>query len=163
MANSIFNPDRSSFLLNKRSLVMKKVLALVLIMVVLASFTASFAQEVTMGRLPKALGNTLCDQAHEGAMEAHEELENPGELIFTAPDADNAIPRQIEIIESSTTQRVGAIMISANDYEQLVPSTTAAMEEDITVVTWDSPVSPEGEELFIAQVDFSEVGMVMAD
>ncbi|MCQ3931374.1 MAG: sugar ABC transporter substrate-binding protein [Chloroflexi bacterium] len=119
--------------------------------------------ELNMVLLPKTLGNAVFDEAHEGAIEAHEELENPGELIFNAPTPDNAIPGQIEIIEASITQEVDAIMISANDYEQLLPSTTKAMEEDITVVTWDSPVSPEGEDLFIAQVDFTEVGSVMAN
>ncbi len=119
--------------------------------------------ELNMVLLPKTLGNAVFDEAHEGAIEAHEELENPGELIFNAPTPDNAIPGQIEIIEASITQEVDAIMISANDYEQLLPSTTKAMEDDITVVTWDSPVAPEGEDLFIAQVDFTEVGSVMAD
>lgn len=119
-------------------------------------------QELDMLLLPKALGNAVFDQAHEGAMEAHEELENSGELIFNAPSDANA-PGQIEIIESAITQGVAAIMISANDYEQLVPSTQRAMEEGITVVTWDSPVAPEGEQLFIAQVDFTETGTVMAD
>lgn len=33
----------------------------------------------------------------------------------------------------------------------------------MTVATWDSPVAPEGEDLFIAQVDFTGVGSVMAD
>lgn len=120
-------------------------------------------QELDMVFLPKFVGNAVFDQAHDGAMEAHEELENPGELIFNAPTSDNAIPGQIEIIESSITQEVDAIMISANDYEQLVPSTESAMEEGITIVTWDSPISPEGEALFIAQVDFDETGEVMAD
>jgi rhamnose transport system substrate-binding protein len=120
-------------------------------------------QELNMVLLPKTLGNAVFDQAHDGAIEAHEELENPGELIFNAPTPDNAIPGQIEIIESAITQEVDAIMISANDFEQLVPSTQSAMEADITVVTWDSPVAPEGEALFIAQVDFDETGQVMAD
>lgn len=120
-------------------------------------------QELNMVLLPKTLGNAVFEEAHQGAIEAHEELENPGELIFNAPTPDNAIPGQIEIIESAITQEVNAIMISANDYEQLVPSTQNAMEADITVVTWDSPISPEGEALFIAQVDFDETGQVMAD
>ncbi len=124
--------------------------------------TATPGQEVDMLLLPKALGNAVFDQAHEGAMEAHAELENPGELIFNAPSEASA-PGQIDIIESAITQGVGGIMISANDYEQLLPSTTRAMEEGITVVTWDSPVDPSGEALFIAQVDFSETGTVMAD
>ncbi|HEX2906705.1 MAG TPA: rhamnose ABC transporter substrate-binding protein, partial [Phototrophicaceae bacterium] len=119
-------------------------------------------QEMDMLLLPKALGNAVFDQAHEGAIEAHEELENAGELIFNAP-ADANAPGQIEIIEAAITQGVGAIMISANDYDQLLPSTERALEEGIAVVTWDSPVDPAGEQLFIAQVDFSETGKVMAD
>lgn len=120
-------------------------------------------QELDMVLMPKFLGILVFDQAHDGALEAHEELENPGELIFNAPTPENAIPGQIEIIESSITQGVDAIMISANDFDQLIPSTTSAIEEGITIVTWDSPVDPTGEALFIAQVDFSETGQVMAD
>ena len=126
------------------------------------AITAEPGQDLDMLLLPKALGNAVFDQAHEGAMEAHAELENPGELIFNAP-ADANADGQIEIIESAITQGVGAIMISANDYEQLLPSTQRAIDEGITVVTWDSPVDPSGEALFIAQVDFSETGTVMAD
>ena len=34
----------------------------------------------------------------------------------------------------------------------------------MTVVTWDSPIpSAEGEQVFVAQVDFNETGTVMAD
>lgn len=120
-------------------------------------------QEVNMVLLPKFLGILVFDEANEGAQEAHAELENPGQLIFTGPTPENSIPGQIETIESSTTQGVDAIMISANDYEQLLPSTLAAIEAGITIVTWDSPVSPEGEALFVAQVDFDETGKVMAD
>lgn len=124
---------------------------------------ATPGQELNMVLLPKFLGIAVFDQANEGAQEAHAELENPGTLEFLAPTTDNAVPGQIEIITNATTQGVNAIMISANDYEQLVPATTEAMEAGMTVVTWDSPVAPEGEALFIAQVDFSETGRVMAD
>jgi rhamnose transport system substrate-binding protein len=120
-------------------------------------------QEVNMILLPKDPGNPVFVEAHDGAMEAHDELQNPGELVFTGPTPENAIPGQIEIITSGTTEGVDAIMISANAYEELVPATTAAMDAGVTIVTWDSPVLPEGENLFVAQVDFSEVGGVMAD
>ena len=34
----------------------------------------------------------------------------------------------------------------------------------MTVVTWDSPIpSAQGEQVFVAQVDFDETGIVMAD
>ena len=152
---------------------MKKLSILMIIVIVLAFSTSVSAQddvvepepgqEVNLVLLPKFLGILVFDQAFEGAEEAHAELENPGELIFNAPTPDNAIPGQIEIIEAGITQGVDGIMISANDYDQLLPSTTSAIEEDISIVTWDSPVDPEGEALFIAQVDFDETGQVMAD
>lgn len=151
---------------------MKKFSSLVIVVLALAWTLNVFAQEVVVAEpgqevnmvlMPKFLGILVFDQANDGAQEAHAELENPGDLIFNAPTPENAIPGQIEIIESSITQGVDAIMISANDYDQLLPSTTSAIEEDITIVTWDSPVDPAGEALFIAQVDFSETGQVMAD
>ncbi|MEM6284134.1 MAG: substrate-binding domain-containing protein [Chloroflexota bacterium] len=152
---------------------MKKFTALLIVILLMSVVTGVFAQddpvvpepgaELNMVLMPKFLGILVFDQAFDGASEAHEELETTGELIFNAPTPENAIPGQIEIIESSITQGVDAIMISANDFDQLVPSTTSAIEEDITIVTWDSPVDPAGEALFIAQVDFSETGQVMAD
>ena len=151
---------------------MKNISRFILVVLAMAWSLNVFAQDVVVAEpgqeldmilMPKFLGILVFDQAHDGAMEAHEELENSGELIFNAPTPENAIPGQIEIIESGITQGVDAIMISANDYDQLVPSTTSAIEEGITIVTWDSPVDPTGEALFIAQVDFSETGQVMAD
>jgi len=151
---------------------MKKLSGLIIAVLALSWTMGVFAQEVVVAEpgqevdmvlMPKFLGILVFDQAHDGAVEAHEELGNTGELIFNAPTPENAIPGQIEIIESSITQGVDAIMISANDYEQLLPSTTSAIDEGITIVTWDSPVDPSGEALFIAQVDFSETGQVMAD
>ncbi len=120
-------------------------------------------QLVDMVLLPKFLGIAPFEQAYAGAQEAHEELQNRGELAFLGPSPDDSIAGQIEIIEQATADEVDAIMISANSLSDLLPATQAAMEEGITVVTWDSPVAPEGEALFIAQVDFSETGKVMAD
>ncbi len=158
---------------------MKKMIAFVLVVLLLSSFaltsaqeateepgdvvTATPGQEVNMVLVPKFLGILVFDQANEGAQEAHAELENSGELTFTGPTPENSVPGQIEIIEASTTEGVDAIMISANDSEALVPATQAAMEAGITIVTWDSSVKPEGEVLFVAQVDFAETGKVMAD
>ena len=57
-----------------------------------------------------------------------------------------------------------AIMISNNSGDQIVPAAKAAQAKGIKVVTWDSPIpSAEGEDVFVAQVDFTETGKVMAD
>lgn len=120
-------------------------------------------QRVDMVLLPKFLGIAPFEQAYAGAQEAHLELANRGELTFLGPPPDNSIPGQIEIIEQSTEQGIDAIMISANSLTELIPATQAAIDAGMTVVTWDSPVAPEGEALFVAQVDFDETGKVMAD
>ena len=55
-------------------------------------------------------------------------------------------------------------MISNNSGDQIVPAVKAAHAKGLKVVTWDSPIpSAEGEDVFVAQVDFSETGKVMAE
>jgi rhamnose transport system substrate-binding protein len=55
-------------------------------------------------------------------------------------------------------------MISNNAGDQIAPAAQSARDAGITVVTWDSPIpSAEGEQVFVAQVDFDETGTVMAD
>ncbi|TNC52436.1 substrate-binding domain-containing protein [Rubellimicrobium rubrum] len=126
--------------------------------------TLTPGQEVDMVLLPKFLGILVFDQAHEGAQEAHAELQNPGELLFQGPTPENSVAGQIEIMTTAGTQGVGAVMLSNNAGDQIVPAAQAAAESGTKIVTWDSPIpNGEGESVFIAQVDFEETGRVMAD
>ena len=114
--------------------------------------------------LPKFLGILPFDQAHQGALEAEKELQNSKPLQFLGPTPENSVAGQIEITTNATTQGVAAIMISNNSGDQIVPAAKAAQAKGIKVVTWDSPIpSADGEDVFVAQVDFSETGTVMAD
>jgi len=113
--------------------------------------------------LPKFLGILPFDQAHQGALEAQKELDPDGKLEFLGPTPENSVAGQIEIIKSATTRGVNAIMISNNAGDQLVPATKDAMAKGIKVVSWDSPIAPDGEALFVSQVDFGTMGGVMAD
>ena len=55
-------------------------------------------------------------------------------------------------------------MLSNNSGDQIAPAAEAAQEAGTKVVTWDSPIpNGEGESVFVAQVDFTETGKVMAD
>lgn len=121
-------------------------------------------QEVDMVLLPKFLGILVFDQANEGAQEAHAELENSGELLFVGPTPENSVAGQIEIMTTSATQGQGAVMLSNNAGDQIVPAAQAALDAGTRVVTWDSPIpSGDGEDIFVAQVDFGSIGIVMAD
>ena len=119
---------------------------------------------VDMVLMPKFLGILVFDQANTGAQEAAAELENPSELQFLGPTPENSVAGQIEILTTATTQGVDGIMISNNAGDQIAPAAQDARDAGMTVVTWDSPIpSAEGEQVFIAQVDFDETGKVMAD
>ena len=127
--------------------------------------TATPGESVKMLLLPKFTGVAVFDQANEGAEEAHDELENPAELSYTGPDqASSAAGGQVEYVTNAPTQGFQALMISNNSGDQIAPAAKTAADGGIKVVTWDSPIpSADGESLFVAQVDFDETGVVMAD
>jgi rhamnose transport system substrate-binding protein len=121
-------------------------------------------QPVRMMLLPKFLGILPFDQAHEGAREAHMELENPEDLEFVGPTPENSVQGQIEFMTNAPVQDFDVVMISNNAGDQIAAAAAAAQEAGVRVVAWDSPIpSGEGEDLFVAQVDFDELGTVMAD
>ncbi|MEZ4863778.1 MAG: substrate-binding domain-containing protein [Caldilineaceae bacterium] len=125
--------------------------------------TAETGKEIKSILLPKFLGIQVFDQANQGAQEAATELGAPAPE-FVGPTAENSVQGQIEIVTNAVTQGANAIMISNNAGDQLAPAAKAAVDAGLTVVTWDSPIpSAEGEQLFVAQVDFDETGVVMAD
>ncbi|MDD9989589.1 MAG: substrate-binding domain-containing protein [Spirochaetaceae bacterium] len=129
-----------------------------------AQVMATKGMEADLVLLPKFIGILVFDQAHDGAREAHEELGNPGTLEFIGPTPENSVAGQIEIVTTATTQGQDGIMISNNAGDQIAPAAVAAREAGLTVVTWDSQIpSAEGEQVFVAQVDFDETGVVMAD
>jgi rhamnose transport system substrate-binding protein len=129
-----------------------------------AQAMATPGKPVEMVLLPKFLGILPFDQAHKGAEEAAAELKNPKALQYLGPTPENSVAGQIEIVTNAKTKGVGAIMISNNSGDQIVPAAKSAHDAGIKVVSWDSPIpSAEGEDVFVAQVDFSDTGRVMAD
>jgi len=114
--------------------------------------------------LPKFLGILVFDQANEGAEEAHKELDNKGKLLFQGPTPENSVAGQIEMVTTAGTQGEGAVMLSNNAGDQIVPAAKAAQAKGTRIVTWDSPIpSGEGEDVSVAQVDFGSIGGVLAD
>ena len=129
-----------------------------------AQVMAEKGKEANLVLMPKFIGILVFDQANQGAREAHEELENPGTLEFIGPTPENSVAGQIEIVTTATTQGQDGIMISNNAGDQIAPAARAARAKGLTVVTWDSQIpSAEGEQVFVAQVDFDQTGVVMAD
>jgi rhamnose transport system substrate-binding protein len=103
------------------------------------------SEKTRIAMVVKNLGNGFFDAAHQGADEAAKQLGNV-EVIYTGPTTPSA-EGQIEIINALISQKVDAIVISANDPNALVPITKKAMARGIKVVSFDSGVAPEGRQM----------------
>ncbi|MCW1920603.1 rhamnose ABC transporter substrate-binding protein [Rhodobacter sp. KR11] len=119
---------------------------------------------VNLVLLPKFLGILPFDQADRGAQEAAKELGNTGTYQYIGPTPENSAAGQIEMLTTATTQKQGVVMLSNNAGDQIAAVAEAAQAAGTKVVTWDSPIpSGKGESVFVAQVDFGSIGVVMAD
>jgi rhamnose transport system substrate-binding protein len=103
------------------------------------------SEKLKIAVVVKNLGNGFFDAAHAGAKEAAAELGNV-EIIYTGPTTPSA-EGQIEIINSLISQKVSAIVISANDPNALVPIAKKAMQRGIKVISFDSGLAPEGRQM----------------
>ncbi|OWY29364.1 rhamnose ABC transporter substrate-binding protein [Herbaspirillum robiniae] len=103
---------------------------------------AQAAEKVRIAMVVKSLGNGFFDAAHEGAKEAAKELGDV-DVIYTGPTTPTA-EGQIEIVNSLISQKVDAIVISANDANALVPIAKRAMQRGIKVLSFDSGIARAG-------------------
>lgn len=114
---------------------------------VLAGCTEKAPEKVRIAMVVKSLGNGFFDAAHAGANEAAAQLKNV-EIIYTGPTTPSA-EGQIEIINSLISQKVSAIVISANDPNALVPIAKKAMQRGIKVISFDSGLAEEGRQMHL--------------
>ena len=100
------------------------------------------SEKIRIAMVVKNLGNGFFDAAHDGAREAAAQLGNV-EVIYTGPTTPSA-EGQIEIINSLISQKVDAIVISANDPNAIVPIAKKAMARGIKVISFDSGLAQDG-------------------
>lgn len=103
---------------------------------------AQAAEKMKIAMVVKNLGNGFFDAAHDGAKEAAKQLGDI-DIIYTGPTTPSA-EGQIEIINALISQKVNAIVISANDANALVPIAKKAMQRGIKVISFDSGIAKEG-------------------
>ncbi|TXF98037.1 rhamnose ABC transporter substrate-binding protein [Massilia arenae] len=102
-------------------------------------------EKIRIAMVVKSLGNGFFDAAHQGAKDAAAEIGGV-EIIYTGPTTPSA-EGQIEIINSLISQKVDAIVVSANDPNALVPIAKKAMQRGIKVISFDSALAPGGRQM----------------
>lgn len=118
------------------------------------------ADKVRIAMVVKSLGNGFFDAAHEGGKEAAKELGDV-ELIYTGPTTATA-EAQIEVINSLISQKVDALVISANDKDALVPIAKRAAQRGIKVISFDSGIAPAGRILQLNPSNSALIGTKLA-
>ena len=118
-------------------------------------------EKTRIAMVVKNLGNGFFDAAHTGADEAAKQLGNV-EVIYTGPTTPSA-EGQIEIINALISQKVDAIVISANDPNALVPIAKKAMQRGIKVISFDSGIAPEGRQMQLNPSNAQLIGEKKAD
>ena len=119
------------------------------------------ADKLKIAMVVKSLGNGFFDAAHEGGKEAAKELGDV-ELIYTGPTAPTA-EAQIEVINSLISQKVDALVISANDKDALVPITKRAAQRGIKVISFDSGIAEGGRILQLNPSNNALIGTKLAE
>lgn len=71
------------------------------------------------------------------------------DITFEGPDSEEDYESQNKMIENAVSKNVGAIVLSAIDYEKNASTVQKAIDKGIKVITVDSDVDVSGKELFI--------------
>ncbi|MEW7847621.1 rhamnose ABC transporter substrate-binding protein [Massilia aurea] len=111
----------------------------------LAGCSEEKPEQTRIALVVKSLGNGFFDAAHQGAREAASQIGGV-EIIYTGPTTPSA-EGQIEIVNALISQKVDAIVISANDPDALVPIAKKAMSRGIKVISFDSAIGPGGRQM----------------
>jgi rhamnose transport system substrate-binding protein len=118
------------------------------------------AGKLTVGYLPKDIVNQYFAAAKTGVDKAA--AETGSKVIQVGPNEAKA-DLQIPFITDLTTQKVSAIIISADGKDEVAPALKAAMAAGIKVVGFDSSPAVGAYDVFVNQVDFSGVGVNLSD
>lgn len=122
--------------------------------------SAAAAGPITVGYLPKDIVNQYFAAAKTGVDKAAAET---GSTVIQVGPNEARADLQIPFINDLATQQVDAIIISADGKDEVAPALKQAMDAGIKVVGFDSSPAVGAYDVFVNQVDFSGVGVNLAD
>ena len=125
-----------------------------------AAVIAAAGSPMKIGYLPKDIVNQYFAAAKVGIDKGA--AKSGSTVIQVGPNEPKA-DLQVPFIKDLTTQKVNSIIISADDKDAVAPDLKAAMDAGIKVVGFDSSPAVGAYNVFVNQVDFSGVGVNLAD
>jgi rhamnose transport system substrate-binding protein len=110
---------------------------------------------LTIAFLPKQLNNPYFTTSDDGGKKA---VEGAGAKFQRVGPSEATASAQVPYINTLTTQKVSAIVISANDANAVAPALKKAADAGIKVVSYDSDTAPDARQIFINQANSEDLG-----
>jgi AI-2 transport system substrate-binding protein len=110
--------------------------------------------------IPKIVGNAFFDSANVGA-QAYA-AKHGFTVEYVGPEVAE-VARQAEIIDRAVAAGAKAMAVSSLDAKALDPSLRRARARGVTVITWDSDVSPDARHLMVSQGTPAQLGAMLVE
>ncbi len=121
---------------------------------------ASPTRPITIGMMPKSIGNAYFVACRIGAEKAAKEL--GATLLWDGPtDSDPA--KQSDIVDTWITRGVDVIAVSVENRDGLSTALRRAKAKGIKVVTWDADAAPDARDWFVNQATPQGIGYALMD
>jgi hypothetical protein len=121
---------------------------------------AASHRKLTIGMMPKMMGNAYSIACRKGAIEAANEL---GDTLLWSGPTDWDAAKQIEVVDGWLMRRVDAIAVSADNADSVSPALQAAQAKGIKVVSWEDDTLPDARDLFVNQATPEAIGTTLMD
>ena len=118
----------------------------------LAAPGAASAADYTFALVPKNVNNPFFDQARDGCKKAEEELGGAIECRYIGPGEHGGGEEQLQMVNDLIQSGVDGIAVSPSNAAAMASALAQAKAAGIPVLTWDSDLLPENQDLRIAYV-----------
>lgn len=125
-----------------------------MVVLILACWGALAAEQLTIGFVPRSLGNPIFLDAFENA---HQKALELGVRVEWLAPFDFSTEGQLAVIESLIEQGVDGIVVSVNDVPEIQAAIQRALAQGIPVITFDAD-SPGSGRLFHIGIDNFKAG-----
>ena len=114
--------------------------------------SAAMAQN-TFALVPKNMNNPFFDQARDGCMKAAEESGGAFECEYIGPGEHGGGDEQMQIVQDLVARGdLAGIAVSPSNAAAMAVALQAAKDAGIPVLTWDSDLLPENQDLRVAYI-----------
>ena len=132
---------------------MRKIWLVTAAAVTLGAAGAAQAQDkLTLALVPKNVNNPFFDVARDGCKKAEAEANGKFECLYIGPGEHGGGEEQLQMVNDLVVRQVDGIAVSPSNAAAMASALQQAKDAGIPVLTWDSDLLPENQDLRVAYV-----------